>query len=113
MASAARRARRAQKPIMMSLESIVQELNGVVGKLDNYAQQVSQEGTANPAIIARLTQGIVLGGTATEILSGLSQSLKMMEAAQAAQEETTEEETCSTDCEDGSCAGCTEETPDA
>lgn len=91
MASASRRARRAQKPIMMSLESIVQELNTVIGKLDNYAQQVSQEEGTNPAVMARLTQGVVLGGTATEILSGLSQSLKMMEAAQAAAaEETTE-----------------------
>jgi len=83
MASASRRARRKIKPINMTLETILADLNSATGKLDNYAQQVSAE-DATPALIARLTQTIVLAGTATEILGGLVQSAKIAEMQAAA-----------------------------
>ena len=93
MASAARRARRAQKPINMTLESIVGDLNAATSKLDNYIQQTAGSEDANPAVTARLTQGVVLAGTAIEILSGLVNALNVAEriVENEQSEETTEE----------------------
>lgn len=85
MASNSRRARRAKTKINMTLEQIVADINAAVGQLDNFAQQAAGDETTNRAVIARLTQGVVLAGTAIEILSGLVQAEKMVAATQAAE----------------------------
>lgn len=88
MASAARRARRKQPK--MTLESILAELNASISKLDSFAQQAHADEATNPGVTARLTQTIILAGTATEILGGLVQAEKMAEL-RAQADETTEE----------------------
>lgn len=90
MASNSRRARRAKSKVNMTLEQIVADLNSAIGQLDNFAQQAASDETTNRAVVARLTQGVVLAGTAIEILGGLVQAEKMAEAAAAA---TTEDST--------------------
>jgi hypothetical protein len=90
MASNSRRARRAKSKVNMTLEQIVADLNSAIGQLDNFAQQAAADETTNRAVVARLTQGVVLAGTAIEILGGLVQAEKMAEAAAAA---TTEDST--------------------
>ena len=99
MASISRRARRAKSntKVHMTLEQIVADLNSAVQQLDNFAQQVANEPGTNPAVIARLTQGIVLAGTSVEIVSGLAQAERMAAAAQADAESTEEETTGSDD----------------
>lgn len=90
MASNSRRARRAKTKVNMTLEQIVADLNSAVQQLDSFAQQVASEEGTNPAVIARLTQGIVLAGTSVEIVSGLAQAERMAAAAQAVATETDE-----------------------
>ena len=93
MASNSRRARRAKTKVNMTLEQIVADLNSAVQQLDSFAQQVASEEGTNPAVIARLTQGIVLAGTSVEIVSGLAQAERMAAAAQATVVEPETDET--------------------
>lgn len=96
MASASRRARRANKTpnqFVMATEStmapLVEQLNSALAAIDQVAQGVEDRAQAT-----RLTQVVVLGGTALEILSGLAMAEQAQAAAAAAQEgdvETTDE----------------------
>lgn len=97
MASASRRARRANKTpnqFVMAQEStiapLVEQLNGALAAIDQVAQGVEDRAQAT-----RLTQVVVLGGTALEILSGLA----MAEQAQAAAAVAADEKDCE-DCDD-------------
>jgi len=103
MASNARRARRANKSpnqFVMAQEStiapLVEQLNSALAAIDQVAQGVEDRAQAT-----RLTQVVVLGGTALEILSGLAMA-EQAQAAQAAQADATNCETC----DDESCDTC-------
>ena len=95
MASASRRARRANKTpnqFVMAQEStiapLVEQLNSALAAIDQVAQGVEDRAQAT-----RLTQVVVLGGTALEILSGLAMAEQAQAAAAAAEGdvETTDE----------------------
>jgi len=93
MASATRRARRANKQNNMSnentlnLDGIVTELNAAVTNLDRFAQAATKDN--DDAILrARMTQALVLAGTAVELLGGLNAQAKAAEAAIASQSDS-------------------------
>lgn len=91
MASATRRARRANKQNNMSTElnfdDIINSLNAAVQNLDKFAQAATQ-GSEDNILRARLTQALVLAGTSVEILGGLNAQAKAAEAAIASQFDT-------------------------
>ena len=91
MASATRRARRANKQNNMSTElnfdDIISSLNAAVQNLDKFAQAATQDSEDN-ILRARLTQALVLAGTSVEILGGLNAQAKAAEAAAASQSDT-------------------------
>jgi hypothetical protein len=88
MASASRRARRANKTpnqFVMATEStiapLVEQLNSALAAIDQVAQGVEDRAQAT-----RLTQVVVLGGTALEILSGLAMAEQAAATAAAVAE---------------------------
>ena len=91
MASATRRARRAQQQNNMSTElnfdDIINGLNAAVKNLDKFAQAATQDSDDN-ILRARLTQALVLAGTSVELLGGLNAQAKAAEAALASQSDT-------------------------
>jgi len=89
MASAARRARRAKARTMINLDSVLAKLNEAATELDSITQQIAGNPEAERAVVARLTQGVVLAGTAVEILGGLNNALKFVEENKT--DESTEE----------------------
>ena len=52
----------------ITLDEVIGDLNASMQKLDNFAASTRE--TADQVVTARLTQAVVLGGTAFEILSG-------------------------------------------
>lgn len=66
----------------ITLDEVIVDINDAMQKLDNFA--ASTRDTADQVVTARLTQAVVLGGTAFEILSGLNAGIKAAAAAAAA-----------------------------
>lgn len=64
---------------MINLDSVLAKLNEAATELDSITQQVAGNPEAERAVVARLTQGVVLAGTAVEILGGLNNALKFVE----------------------------------
>jgi hypothetical protein len=89
MASASRRARRAKNRTMINLDSVLAKLNEAATELDSITQQIAGNPDSERAVVARLTQGVVLAGTAVEILGGLNNALKFVEENKT--DDTTEE----------------------
>jgi len=91
MASATRRARRANKQNNMStdlnFDEIINSLNAAVQNLDKFAQAATQDSDDN-ILRARLTQALVLAGTSVELLGGLNAQAKAAQAALASQSDT-------------------------
>ena len=84
---------------MINLDYVVAQLNQAATELDNLTQQIANNPDTERAVVARLTQGVVLAGTAVEILGGLNNALKFAEQQAAASKgsdgdiDTTEEST--------------------
>ena len=89
MASNARRARRSNQPnkfVMATennMDAAVQQLNDALANIDQLSQ-----GIEDKVLTTRLTQVVVLGGTALEILSGLNMAQKAQAAAAAASDDS-------------------------
>ena len=66
----------------ITLDEVIVDINDAMQKLDNFAASTRE--TADQVVTARLTQAVVLGGTAFEILSGLNAGIKAAAAAAAA-----------------------------
>jgi len=66
----------------ITLDEVIVDINDAMQKLDNFAASTRE--TADQVVTARLTQAVVLGGTAFEILSGLNAGIKAAAAANAA-----------------------------
>ncbi len=66
-----------------NLDSLVEQLNGALASIDAHAQGVEDKVAAT-----RLTQVVVLGGTALEILSGLAMAERAQAAAAAASDDS-------------------------
>ena len=99
MASSSRRARRAKNNDNMSQElnltNVLGKLNSAVADLDTLAQSIANEGQGG-VMTARVTQALVLSGTAVEILGGLAQQVKLQELqdqVKQAEEEAADEAT--------------------
>jgi len=76
---------------MINLDYVVAQLNDAATELDNLTQQIAANPETERAVVARLTQGVVLAGTAVEILGGLNNALKFVEN-QKNEEESKEED---------------------
>ena len=65
----------------VTLQEVITDLNACMTKLDQFAAGTRE--TADQVVTARLTQAVVLGGTAFEILSGLEAGIRAAAAAAA------------------------------
>jgi hypothetical protein len=74
---------------MINLDSVLAKLNEAATELDSITQQIAGNPDSERAVVARLTQGVVLAGTAVEILGGLHNALKFVEENKT--DDTTEE----------------------
>ena len=87
---------------MINLDSIVAKLNEAASELDSLTQQLANNPETERAVIARLTQGVVLAGTSVEILGGLNNALKFAEqAAQSSEGSDTDVDTPETEENNG------------
>ena len=70
----------------ITLDGVIAELNSAVQNVDAFAQAATKD-TEDQILRARLTQALVLAGTAVEILGGLNAQAKAAAQAMANQQD--------------------------
>lgn len=70
----------------ITLDGVIDDLQEATIQLDQFAQAATKE-TEDPVLRARMTQCLVLAGTALEILGGLNVAVKAADAAQETEED--------------------------